>query len=178
MFYEGEWTGLTAFNTTSSSSSSNRFPRNQSNSPLMLALWKYGNPHQKCQSHQNGDGGYYKKEEDTILKVLKRVSINPNLSLTISEDIIWAPHINKITKKANSTLRFTRQILKRCPINRRTDNIALVGLRSISVGPTLLERHWSIQTHPSRRMLPASSVHDWRVQIHDSRQCLKTTQKV
>ena len=39
----------------------------------------------------------------------------------------WAPHINKITKKANSTLGFIRQNLKRCPINcRRTAYIALV----------------------------------------------------
>ena len=35
--------------------------------------------------------------------ILKRVSTNPYLGLTISEDLKWAPHIiNKIPKKANS----------------------------------------------------------------------------
>ena len=38
--------------------------------------------------------------------ILKRVLTNPYLGLTISEDRKWAPHINKITKKANSTLGF------------------------------------------------------------------------
>ena len=59
--------------------------------------------------------------------ILKRVPTNPYLGLTISEDMKWAPHINKITKKANSTLGFIRRNLKRCPINcRRTAYIALV----------------------------------------------------
>ena len=48
------------------------------------------------------------------------------IKITISEDMKWAPHINKITKKANSTLGFIHRNLKRCPINcRRMAYIAL-----------------------------------------------------
>ena len=47
--------------------------------------------------------------------ILQQVPENPYLGITISEDLKWSPHINKITKKANSTLGFHRRNLKHCP---------------------------------------------------------------
>ena len=74
-------------------------------------------------SIKNSSNHFYQLN-DTILK---RVPTNPYLGLTISEDLKWAPHVNKIPKKANSTLGFIRRNLKRCPVNcRRSAYIALV----------------------------------------------------
>ena len=47
--------------------------------------------------------------------ILKQVPENPYLGNTLSEDLKWGSHINKITKKANSTLEFLRWNLKHCP---------------------------------------------------------------
>ena len=46
---------------------------------------------------------------------LEQVAKNPYLGLLLSEDLKWAPHINKITKKANSILGFLRRNLYTCP---------------------------------------------------------------
>ena len=59
--------------------------------------------------------------------ILQQVPENPYLGVTISEDLKWSPHINKITKKANSTLGFLRRNLKHCPENcRKTAYLALI----------------------------------------------------
>ena len=59
--------------------------------------------------------------------ILQQVPENPYLGITISEDLKWSPHINKITKKANSTLGFLRRNLKHCPETcRKTAYLALI----------------------------------------------------
>ena len=47
--------------------------------------------------------------------ILKSVPNNPYLGVLLSSDLQWSDHINKITKKANSTLGFLRRNLRRCP---------------------------------------------------------------
>ena len=47
--------------------------------------------------------------------ILKQVQENPYLGLTLSEDLKWRPHMQKITKKANSTMASLRRNLKICP---------------------------------------------------------------
>ena len=47
--------------------------------------------------------------------ILQQVSENPYLGITLSEDLKWKPHIQKISKKANSTMSFLRRNLKSCP---------------------------------------------------------------
>jgi ribonuclease P/MRP protein subunit RPP40 len=46
---------------------------------------------------------------------LEIVKTNPYLGLTLSEDLKWGAHINKITKKASATLGFLRRNLNSCP---------------------------------------------------------------
>ena len=59
--------------------------------------------------------------------ILQQVPENPYLCVTISEDLKWSPHINKITKKANSTLGFLRRNLQHCPETcRKTAYLALI----------------------------------------------------
>ena len=59
--------------------------------------------------------------------ILQQVPENPYFGVTISEDLKWSPHINKITKKANSTLGFLRRNLKHCPETcRKTAYLALI----------------------------------------------------
>ena len=59
--------------------------------------------------------------------VLQQVPENPYLGVTISEDLKCSSHINKITKKANSTLGFLRRNLKNCPETcRKTAYLALI----------------------------------------------------
>ena len=41
--------------------------------------------------------------------ILQQVSENPYLGITLSEDLKWKPHIQKISKKANSTMSFLRR---------------------------------------------------------------------
>ena len=45
--------------------------------------------------------------------ILEKVNNNPYLGVLISDDLIWASHINKICNRANSTLGFIRN-LKNC----------------------------------------------------------------
>ena len=47
--------------------------------------------------------------------ILKHVQESTYLGLTLSEDLKWGPHIQKITKKATSTMAFPRRNLKMCP---------------------------------------------------------------
>ena len=59
--------------------------------------------------------------------ILQQVPENPYFGVTISEDLKWSPHINKITKKANSTLGFLRRNLKHCSETcRKTAYLALI----------------------------------------------------
>ena len=46
--------------------------------------------------------------------ILEKVNNNPYLGVIISDDLKWAPHINKICNRANSTLGFIRRNLKNC----------------------------------------------------------------
>ena len=48
-------------------------------------------------------------------EILKEVSSSPYLGVNISNDLKWSTHINKITKKASSTIGFLRRNLKKCP---------------------------------------------------------------
>ena len=47
--------------------------------------------------------------------ILKTVPTNPYLGILLSEDMKWSAHIDKISKKANTTLGFLRRNLFRCP---------------------------------------------------------------
>ena len=69
-------------------------------------------------------------------RILQQVPENPYLGISISEDLKWTSHINKISRKANSTLGFLRRNLKHCPENcRKTTCLALIrsSLEYISV---------------------------------------------
>ena len=59
--------------------------------------------------------------------ILQQVPDNPYLGVTLSEDLKWNSHINKISNKANSTLGFLKRNLKHCPQDsRRTAYLSLV----------------------------------------------------
>ena len=59
--------------------------------------------------------------------ILQQVPDNSYLGVTLSEDLKWNSHINKISNKANSTLGFLKRILKHCPQDsRRTAYLSLV----------------------------------------------------
>ena len=59
--------------------------------------------------------------------ILKEVENNPYLGLTLSNDLKWSTHINKISNKASSTLGFIQRNLKKCPQEcKKTAYIALV----------------------------------------------------
>ena len=59
--------------------------------------------------------------------ILKEVDNNPYLGLTLSNDLKWTTHINKISNKASSTLGFIQRNLKKCPLEcKKTAYIALV----------------------------------------------------
>ena len=59
--------------------------------------------------------------------ILEEVQDNPYLGLQISSDLKWTTHINKITKKAQSTLGFLRRNLLHCTENcRKTAYISMV----------------------------------------------------
>ena len=51
----------------------------------------------------------------TLCHPLEQVDSNPYLGVQLSDDLKWGKHINKVTKKANSTLGFLRRNLKSCP---------------------------------------------------------------
>ena len=51
--------------------------------------------------------------------ILQSVPNNPYLGITISSDLKWGTHIDNITKKASSTLRFIRRNLHHCPAKTR-----------------------------------------------------------
>ena len=60
-------------------------------------------------------------------QILDQVNQAPYLGVLISEELEWAPHINSITSKANSTLGFIRQNLKQCPKDlKELDYMSLV----------------------------------------------------
>ena len=59
--------------------------------------------------------------------ILKEVSSNPYLGVTISSDLKWSEHINNVCSRASSTLGFVRRNLRHCPIQtRRTAYQSLV----------------------------------------------------
>ena len=59
--------------------------------------------------------------------ILEEVQDNPYLGLQISSDLKWTTHINKITKKAQSTLGFLRRNLLHCTEDcRKTAYISMV----------------------------------------------------
>ena len=47
--------------------------------------------------------------------ILLKVSTNPYLGTRLSDNLKWTHHSNTITKKANCTLGFLHQNLRRCP---------------------------------------------------------------
>ena len=51
--------------------------------------------------------------------VLRTVASAKYLGVTIAGSLSWKPHINNITKKANSTLGFLRRNLRKCPQKTR-----------------------------------------------------------
>ena len=59
--------------------------------------------------------------------ILQQVPDNPYLGVTPSDNMKWNSHISKISKKANSTLGFSKRKLKHCPQDsRRTAYLSLV----------------------------------------------------
>ena len=72
----------------------------------------------------NSKSSYYYQLNNTTLK---HVDNNPYLGLLISKDLKWATHIEKICKKASSTLGFIQRNLRHCPTHcRKSAYIALV----------------------------------------------------
>ena len=72
----------------------------------------------------NNKTSYYYQLNNTILQ---NVDNNPYLGLLISKDLKWANHIEKVSKKASSTLGFIQRNLRHCPSHcRRSAYIALV----------------------------------------------------
>ena len=59
--------------------------------------------------------------------ILQQVPENPYLGITISEDLKWTSHINKISRKANSALGFLRRNLKHCPESCRKTTYCKFG---------------------------------------------------
>ena len=60
-------------------------------------------------------------------EILQQVSHSPYLGVTLSDNMKFDEHINKITKKANSSLGFIRRNLKYCPTSlKQTAYTALV----------------------------------------------------
>lgn len=51
--------------------------------------------------------------------ILEEVQDNPYLGLQISSDMKWSTHINKVARKAQSTLGFLRRNLRHCTENCR-----------------------------------------------------------
>jgi hypothetical protein len=47
--------------------------------------------------------------------ILQSVPSNPYLGVTISDDLKWTTHINRLCGRASSTLGFLRRNLRRCP---------------------------------------------------------------
>jgi len=73
---------------------------------------------------RNPPSSFFYSLDNTILQ---NVSQNPYLGLQFSSTLSWSPHINSITKKANSTLGFLRRNLKHCPTScKRNAYLALV----------------------------------------------------
>ena len=59
--------------------------------------------------------------------ILQQVQDNPYLGITISDDLRWGTHINKSSKKANSTIGFLRRNPRHCPpLCRKNAYLALV----------------------------------------------------
>lgn len=59
--------------------------------------------------------------------ILEEVQDNPYLGLQISSDMKWSTHINKVARKAQSTLGFLRRNLRHCTENcRKTAYIVMV----------------------------------------------------
>ena len=59
--------------------------------------------------------------------ILEQVKDNPYLGITISEDLKWSTHINKIANQGSSILGFIRRNLKYCYMSlRETAYISLV----------------------------------------------------
>ena len=82
----------------------------------------------KCYVMRIGRG---KKLSDWIYTLcgepLEQVETNPYLGVLLSHDTKWAPHIDKITSKANRTIGFLRRNLKKCPEElKQTAYISLV----------------------------------------------------
>ena len=59
--------------------------------------------------------------------ILEQVKDNPYLGITISDDLKWSTHINKIVNRGSSILGFIRRNLKYCSMSlRETAYISLV----------------------------------------------------
>ena len=58
--------------------------------------------------------------------ILEGVQDNPYLGLQISSDMKWSTHINKVARKAQSTLGFLRRNLRHC-----TENCRKTAYRSV-----------------------------------------------
>ena len=75
-------------------------------------IWEWFNAKNCYIMSINSKSSHFYQLDDHIQK---QVPENPYLGITLSEDLKWGSHINKITKKANSTLGFLRRNLKHCP---------------------------------------------------------------
>ena len=88
----------------------------------------------------NNKTSYFYELNKTILK---QVDNNPYLGLLISKDLKWASHIDKINKRASSTLGFLKRNVSRCPEKcRRTAYISLVR-STLEYGCSVWDPHQS-----------------------------------
>ena len=65
--------------------------------------------------------------------ILQQVPDNPYLGVTLSGDLKWGSHINKISNKANSTLGFLKRNLKHCPQDSTCHSIVRSTLEYSSI---------------------------------------------
>ena len=86
----------------------------------------------------NNKSPTYYQLNDTFLKTVEN---NPYLGLLIAKDLKWATHIDKITKKASSTLGFIKRNLSQCTKEcKRSAYIALVR-STLEYGSSVWDPH-------------------------------------
>ena len=74
--------------------------------------------------------------------ILKQVLESAYLGLTLTEDLKWGPHIQKITKKANSTMAFLRRNLKMCPRTCRKSACISLAISILDYGAIIWDPYY------------------------------------
>ena len=102
--------------------------------------------------------------------ILQQVPENPYLGITISEDLKWTSHINKISRQTNSTLGFIRRNLNHCPEScRKTAYLALIR-SSLEYSSVVWDPHLQKDIEKLEKKSKTSrKIHNGRLQLERSR---------